>query len=84
MRRRVVTRSRSPMPGSSAPKTESESSSSRQQSESGRGVADVPDQALEALNVVRTLKQSAYYDELPSGRMLAASDCGIRRGEEAC
>jgi hypothetical protein len=65
---------RSTTPRGQAPKTEFESSSSRQQSESGLDVTDVPDKVLEALNVVRTLKQPAYDDELPPGRAVELGD----------
>lgn len=62
------------MPRSPAPKTESESSSSRQRSESGLDVADAPDKVLEALNVVRKLKQAANDDELPIALGLELGD----------
>jgi hypothetical protein len=65
---------RSTTPRSSEPKTESESNSGRQRSESGLDVTDVPDKVLEALNVVRMLKQAAYDDELPPGRAVELGD----------
>lgn len=40
----------------------------------GLDVADAPDKILEALNVVRTLKQAAHDDELPSGRPVELGD----------